>query len=172
MSRIAGSATEVAIRDLRRRYVPLVSTGVAILLGAILPIVAESPWVPNLGFLVLLTWRLMRPEIWPAQAALGFGLAADLVSGTPLGQSMLLWTLVFLGLDWLDSWLGVRDYWLDWAAAAAAILFHSLGVWYITLLMHADVALMVMVPQLALSILAYPIMARFILTLDRWRLSR
>ena len=172
MSRIAGSETEVAIRDLRRRYVPLISTGIAILLGAMLPIVAESPWVPNLGFLVLLTWRLMRPEIWPAQAALGFGLAADLVSGNPLGQSMLLWTLVFLGLDSLDSWLGVRDYWLDWAAAAAAILFHSLGVWYITLLMHADVALMVMVPQLVLSILAYPVMARFVLTLDRWRLSR
>ena len=134
MSKIIGSEAEVAIRDLRRRYVPLVSTMVAILLAP-LPFVAASPWLPNFGFLVLLTWRLMRPEIWPVWAAAGFGLVADLFSGAPLGQSTLLWTAIFLGLDSLDAWLGVRDYWLDWAAAAAAILFHSIGVWYIALLM-------------------------------------
>lgn len=172
MSRIAGSETEVAIRDLRRRYVPLVSTSAAILLGAILPVVAAAPWVPNLGFLMLVTWRLVRPELWPAQAALGFGLLADIVCGSPLGQSMLLWTLVFLGLDSLDSWLGVRDYWLDWAAATAALLFHGVGVWYIALLMGSDTRIWIMAPQLALGVLAYPIAARFVLALDRWRLSR
>lgn len=172
MSRIARSETEVAIRDLRRRYVPLISTVAAIFIGPTLPIVAASLWVPNLGFLFLLTWRLMRPEIWPAQAALGFGLLADILTGAPLGQSMLLWTAIFLGLDSLDAWLGVRDYWLDWAAAAAALLFHGLGVWYITLLMGSDVAIWMMVPQAAMSVLAYPIVARIVLSLDRWRLRR
>ena len=172
MSRIVHSETQVAIRDLRRRYVPLFSTLAAILLGAMLPVVAEAPWVPNLGFLMLITWRLMRPEIWPVWAAAAFGLAADLVSGAPLGQSTLLWTAVFLGMDSLDSWMGVRDYWLDWGAAAAAILFHSVGVWYIALLMHADIAFFVMVPQLVMSVLAYPIAARLVLALDRWRLAR
>ena len=172
MSRIVGSEAEVAIRDLRRRYVPLSSTIVAILLGAMLPLVASSPWVPNLGFLLLLTWRLMRPEIWPIWAGAGFGLVADIVSGAPLGQSTLLWTAIFLGLDSLDAWMGVRDYWLDWAAAAAAIAFHSVGVWYIALLMHSDVVFWVMIPQLAMSVLAYPIAARIVLSLDRWRLSR
>jgi rod shape-determining protein MreD len=172
MSRIAGSETEVAIRDFRRRYVPLISTLAAILLAAILPVVAQSPWVPNIGFLVLLTWRLMRPEIWPIWAAAGFGLAADFVSGAPLGQSTLLWTAIFLGLDSLDAWMGVRDYWLDWLAAGAAIFFHSVGVWYIALLMRSDVAFWVMVPQIVMSVLAYPIAARLILSLDRWRLAR
>ena len=172
MSKIVGSEAEVAIRDLRRRYVPLISTLAAILLGAILPLIAQSPWVPNLGFLVLMTWRLMRHEVWQPWAAAAFGLAADLVSGAPLGQSTLLWTAVFLGLDSLDAWIGVRDYWLDWAAAAAAILFHSTGVWYIALLMHADIMFWVMLPQLVMSVLAYPIAARLILLLDRWRLAR
>ena len=171
MSRIAGSEAEVAIRDLRRRYVPLTSTLAAIAL-ALLPIVSASPFLPNLGFLVLLTWRLLRPEIWSAQVALGLGLAADLVSGAPPGQSMLLWTAIFLALDYVDSLLGVRDYWLDWVMAAAAILFHSVGVWYIALLMGSDVSFRVMVPQLVLSILAYPIAARLVLALDRWRLAR
>ena len=172
MSRIVGSETEVAIRDLRRRYVPLSSTLVAILLGAMLPLVAESPWVPNLGFLMLITWRLMRPEIWPVWAAAAFGLVADLVSGAPLGQSTLLWTAVFLGLESLEAWMGVRDYWLDWGAAAAALLFHSVGVWYIALLMGSDTRYWIMAPQLALSVLAYPIAARLVLALDRWRLAR
>ena len=171
MSRIAGSDAEVAIQDLRRRYIPLLSTLAAILLS-LLPIVAEAPLVPNLGFLMLITWRLLRPEIWQAQTALGLGLAADLISGAPLGQSMLLWTGTFLAFDYVDSLLGVRDYWLDWVLAAVALLFHSFGVWYIALLMGSDISYMVMVPQLALSILAYPVAARIVVGLDRWRLSR
>lgn len=171
MSRIAGSETEVVIGDLRRRFVPLASTLFAMLLG-LMPIVASTLWAPDLAFLTALTWRLVRPEIWQAQVALGLGLAADLISGAPLGQSMLLWTLVFLGLDYADHLLGLRDYWLDWSLASAALLFHSAGVWYIALLMGAKMSFLVMVPQLVLSILAYPLMARIVLRLDRWRLAR
>ncbi len=171
MSRIAGSETEVVIGDLRRRYVPLISTVFAMLLG-LMPVVVSTLWMPDLAFLVLITWRLMRPEIWQAQVALGLGLLADLVSGAPPGQSMLLWTIIFLGLDYADHLLGVRDYWLDWVLAAAAILFHSAGVWYIALLMGAHMSFLVMVPQLILSILLYPLMARIVLRLDRWRLAR
>ena len=172
MSRIAGSETEVVIGDLRRRFVPLASTIFAMLLG-LLPIVTSTLWVPNLAFLILITWRLVRPEIWQAQVALGLGLLADLiVPGAPLGQSMLLWTLIFLGLDYADHLLGVRDYWLDWALAIAAILFHSAGVWYIALLMGAKLSILVMIPQLIFTILAYPLMARIVLRLDRWRLTR
>ena len=171
MSRIAGSETEVVIGDLRRRYIPLLSTIFAMLLG-LMPIVASTLWVPDLAFLILLTWRLVRPEIWQAQVALGLGLLADLISGAPLGQSMLLWTIIFLGLDYADHLLGVRDYWLDWTLATAAILFHSAGVWYIALLMGAKMSILVMVPQLILTILFYPLAARIVLRLDRWRLSR
>jgi hypothetical protein len=32
--------------------------------------------------------------------------------------------------------------------------------------------LIVLLPQLGLSILSYPLVARIVLTLDRWRLSR
>ena len=74
MSRIVGSSTEVAIRDFRRRWVPFLSTGAAILLS-LFPLVMYSPLLPDFGFLVILAWRLLRPEIWPAQFALGFGLA-------------------------------------------------------------------------------------------------
>ena len=171
MSRIAGSSTEVAIRDLRFRYVPLLSTLAAMLL-ALTPIVMEAPLLPDFGFLVLITWRLLRPEIWPARLALGLGLVNDLVAGQPLGQSMLLWTAAFIILDMIDSRLGFRDYLMDWLIAAGALFLHALGAWYIALLMGSDVRFSVMLPQIGLSVLAYPIAARLVLALDRWRLAR
>ena len=141
MSRIAGSETEVAIRDLRRRYVPLISTLAAIAAGAAAdrrrgaaacPISASWCWSPG---------GCCGRKSGRRRSRSALGLAADLVSGAPLGQSMLLWTATFLALDYVDSLLGVRDYWIDWVMAAAAILFHSVGVWYIALLMGSDVEL-------------------------------
>lgn len=171
MSRIAGSSAEVAMRDLRRRFVPTAATIAAILL-ALLPIVMTAPLIPDLGFLMLITWRLLRPEIWSAQAALGLGLLSDLVAGHPLGQSMALWTMTFLAFDLLDSRLGFRDYLMDWLLAAGAIIFHTFGVWYIALLMGSDVRFTIMIPQIGLSVLAYPLAARLVVALDRWRLAR
>jgi rod shape-determining protein MreD len=138
----------------------------------LLPIVASAPLLPDFGFLVLLTWRLLRPEIWTARTALGLGLLSDLVTGHPLGQGMLLWTSTFLILDLVDSRLGFRDYWMDWLIAAAMLFFQIVGSWYIALLMGSDVRFAVMVPQIGLSILAYPVAARLVLGLDRWRLMR
>lgn len=171
MSRIAGSTTEVAIRDFKNRFVPVLSTVAAILLAA-LPIIAEAPLFPDFGFLVLITWRLLRPEIWTAKMAIGLGLLADLVGGHPIGQSILLWTSLFLVFDLIDSRLGFRDYMMDWLIAAGAIIFHTVGAWYISLLMGSDVRLTVMAPQIGLSIFVYPVVARLVLTLDRWRLQR
>lgn len=171
MSRIAGSSTEVAIRDLRNRFVPVISTIVAICL-VLLPFVAQAPTVPDLGFLILITWRLLRPEIWTANIALGLGLLSDLVAGNPLGQSMLLWTAVFLAFDFLDSRVGFRDFWMDWLIAAGAIAFQTVAAWYIALLMGSDVMVTLIVPQLIVGIFAYPVAARIVLALDRWRLAR
>jgi len=171
MSRIAGSSTEVAIRDLRFRIVPIASTLGAISL-ALTPVVMAAPLLPDFGFLVLITWRLLRPEIWHARTALWLGLVNDLVAGQALGQSMLLWTGAFLVFDLIDTRLGFRDYLMDWLIAAGALFFYTVGTWYIALLMGSDVRFMVMLPQIGLSILAYPVAARLVLALDRWRLSR
>lgn len=171
MSRIAGSTGEVAMRDLRRRFVPVGSTMAASLL-ALLPLVPASPLVPEISLLVVIAWRLLRPEIWPAYMALGLGLFNDLVAGHPLGQSMALWALIFLACDFIDSRLGFRDYWMDWLIAAAAILFHTALSWEIAALMGSRVEFSVLLPQTVAGVLLYPIVARLILGLDRWRLSR
>lgn len=171
MRRTVHSADSAALGELRRRYVPVGSILVAGLL-ALLPIVAAAPVVPDFAFLFLLAWRLLRPEIWTAPAALPLGLYNDLVAGLPLGQSMLLWTLLFLILDFVEAQLAWRDYWMDWLLAAAAILFYVSMGWWIAKAMGAGVEYKVVVPQLLLSFLAFPLVARAVLELDRWRLSR
>ena len=171
MSFIAGSQGAVVRREYRRRATPVVSTIIASLAAA-MPIVTQSPLVPELSLLVLIAWRLLRPEIWPAWAALPLGLFNDLVAGHPVGQSMAAWTILFLACDYIDSRLGFRDYWMDWIIAACAIAFYIAAAWYIGLLMGATIPFSVMLPQLAVSILVYPFIARIVLALDRWRLAR
>jgi len=171
VNRIAGSPGAVRYRELRRRYVPVVTTVLAILLS-LFPLVVTSPLVPDIGFLVLLTWRLLRPEIWMPSAALGFGLVDDLVSGHPIGQSMALWTIIFLALDVLEHRVDYKDFWFDWFYAALAIIFHTAGAWYIGVLMGSQTPFSQLLPQVGFTILAYPVMARLVLGLDRWRLAR
>jgi rod shape-determining protein MreD len=171
MSFIAGSRGDVVRREYRRRLIPVASTIFASLLAA-LPIVAKSPLVPEFSLLVVIAWRLLRPEIWPAHMALALGLFNDLVAGHPLGQSMAIWTTIFLVCDYIDSRLGFRDYWMDWIIAAASILFAIGAAWYIGVLMGSRIPFPVMLPQLAVSILCYPLVARLVLGLDRWRLAR
>jgi rod shape-determining protein MreD len=171
MSRIAGSSRDVALLGFRRQWVPILTTLAAALLG-LLPFVANAPLVPDFAFLMLLAWRLLRPEMWQAHIALPLGLFNDLVAGHPIGQSMALWTATFLLLDLVDSRVGWRDYWTDWLFAAGAILLYASAGWYVARLMGSVVPYSVLVPQLALSVFAYPLVARLVIGLDRWRLSR
>lgn len=171
MSRIAFSSGEVRRSYIRREYVPIVSTIFACLL-ALLPIVVSSPIIPDFAFLVLIAWRLLRPEMWSPLIALPLGLFNDLIAGHPLGQSMALWTITFIAFDIADSRLLFRDYWMDWFFAALAVAFYVFAGWYIGRLMGNSAHFAVMLPQLGASILAYPIVARVVLSLDRWRLSR
>ena len=171
MSRIALTQSDVRMKGIRRGYVPLITTILAILV-VLLPIVTTTPVIPDFGFLVLISWRLLRPEMWTATIALPLGILNDLVSGHPLGQSVALWTMMFLLLDFIESRAVFRDFWMDWLLASLLILLHSFGDWFIGRTMGNAAAFGVLWPQIAFSILAYPIVGRFILALDRWRLTR
>ncbi|MFL6858919.1 MAG: rod shape-determining protein MreD [Allosphingosinicella sp.] len=171
MSRYAPTHGEVRIFGIRRQSVPVVSTLAASLLD-LLPIVSTTPLVPDFAYLVLLAWRLLRPELWQARIALPLGLFNDLVAGHPLGQSMALWTITFLVFDLVDVRVGWRDYWMDWFFASLAILFYMAGGWYVARMMGARVEPVVLLPQYALSVIAYPLVALCVVALDRWRLSR
>jgi len=171
MSRIANSAADVTIQRARRQYLPIISTIIACLL-ALLPIVANYPIIPDIGLLVLIAWRLLRPELWTVTTVLPLGMFNDLIVGHPIGQSMALWTILFLAYEIMDARLVWRDYWMDWFIASLSLIFYTFGAWYVGLLMGSEIQFSVMLPQVGLSILAYPFVARLVLALDRWRLAR
>jgi rod shape-determining protein MreD len=171
MSRIAFDRAAVRRKHLRREYAPIASTILACLL-ALLPIIVSSPLIPDFGFLMLIAWRLLRPEMWAPAVALPLGLLNDLVSGHPIGQSMALWTALFIIFDILDSRVLFRDYWMDWLIAAIAITGYVYADWFIGTLLGNSADFSVMLPHLVASILAFPVVARFVLALDRWRLAR
>ena len=171
MSRIALTSRDMAMKKARRQYVPVASTLAAASLS-LLPIVANSPISPDWGFMVLIAWRLLRPEMWASYMALPLGFYSDLVSGHPIGQSMALWTLTFLILDVVDSRAMYRDYWMDWLLSAVLILFYVAGGWSVAALMGSNTDFAILWPQLGLSVLCYPLIARLVIGLDRWRLTR
>jgi rod shape-determining protein MreD len=171
LSRIALTRGDMRMKRVRRTYVPVGSTVAAILI-AVLPIVITTPIIPDFGYLFLISWRLLRPEMWTARTALPLGFLSDLVSGHPIGQSMALWTITFLLLDLVESRAGFKDYWLDWLLAALLVLAYTGASWFIAKLMGSEAAFSILWPQIVLSILFYPVVARIVVTLDRWRLTR
>lgn len=170
MSRIA-PAPDGRMTRAQRTFIPVVSV-IAATFIILLPVVVSAPLLPDFAFLVLVAWRLLRPEMWTARTALTLGLLNDIITGNPMGQSMALWTLTFLLFDLIETRIVWRDYWMDWFFAAIAIIFHTWGDWYVARLMKSGAEFSIMLPQVGLSILAYPLVARVVLALDRWRLSR
>lgn len=156
---------------LRVIAVPIAS----ILLGSaigLLPLIATEPIVPPFGLMLLLAWRLLRPEMWVAWAGLPLGLADDLISGHYLGTSMALWTIALLLLDRVDHHFVWRDWWMEWLIAAIGIVAVDVGVWALSQPLHSHTEVTTLVPQLIGATLLFPAILRLTARLDRWRLQR
>ena len=161
---------ELRAARLRGQILPLLSTLAASCL-VLLPFIAVTPAMPPFGFIMLIAWRLLRPELWPVWIGLPLGLFDDLVSGQPIGSAMMLWTLALLVIDGINQRLVWRDYWQDWLIAAGLIIAILLGGLATANGAGGEGHIVLIVPQMIISVLAYPVVARLCALLDRWRLS-
>lgn len=143
---------------------------VAASLLAWLPVVADSGWLPNFGLVMLVAWRLLRPDLLAPTTALPLGLIHDLVTGAPLGLSMSLWPALLILIDVTDTRLMWRDYWLEWLLAVLVLALGALADWKVADLQGARVPLAAIGPGLLVSALLVPIALQLVLALDRWRL--
>lgn len=153
------------------RFVPAASVVIAILLSA-LPIVVQIGWLPDLGFLTLIAWRLRRADVWPAWWAAPLGLLNDAVTGSPIGQSVAVWTLAMLVLDFADQRTTWRDYWIEWALAALLILMNDAAQWQVAAWTGAKLAFIKAMPNLLISTASFPLLAWAVAWIDRWRFNR
>jgi rod shape-determining protein MreD len=138
----------------------------------VLPIVSVTGWWPNFGFLMLIAWRLLRADPWPAWWAAPMGFINDLLTGAPIGLSVALWSAVMLGMEFVDSRTQWRDYWVEWAIATVLITIARWSDWQVAGLVGAPVPFLHIVPAIAISILAFPLAAILAMRLDRLRVGR
>ena len=139
---------------------------------AVLPVVTRIGVWPDFGFMMLVAWRLLRADAWPAWWAAPMGLANDLLTGMPIGLSMSLWTAVMLAMDLVDRRTMWRDYWIEWALAAVLILAAETAEWKVAAWAGAPVPFTHMLPSIIVSVLAFPLFAFLASRVDRWRLGR
>lgn len=151
--------------------IPIISVVMASMITA-LPIFTDGPLLPPFGLLMFLSWRLMRPGLLPVWSGVPFGLMDDLFSGQPFGSAGLLWSLAMLVIEIIDSRAIWRDHLQDWLIAAILITAVLLGGLWVAGMAHAAPAPIVLLPQIILSILLYPLAVRVCALLDLWRLAR
>ena len=152
-------------------YVPAATVVAASLLTA-LPIISMSGWFPNFGFVVLISWRLLRADPWPAWWVAPLGLINDLFTGYPVGFSVALWSATMLLLDLIDRRTMWRDYWIEWVLAAVLLAIDQWLQWQLARTMGADLPLIRMLPPIAISICIFPLSAWIVARIDAWRLRR
>jgi rod shape-determining protein MreD len=152
-------------------FVPAATVVIASLLSA-LPIVTASGWFPNFGFLMLIGWRLLRADPWPAWWAAPLGFVNDLFTGAPIGLSVAEWSATMLVLDLIDRRTMWRDYWIEWVLAAVLIAMDEWLQWRVAGMAGAAPRLAVIVPPLIISICVFPVFAWLVSRIDRRRLGR
>lgn len=169
---IAPRASFARPSTLRMRATPVATVMLASALPAMLPMIATYPILPPLGLLLFIAWRRLRSDLWPAWIGLPLGLWDDLFSGQPLGSAMAIWTiivLVFEGVEYRTLW---QDQWIDWLLAALAIAFAIFGGVFLLSWTGPAIDYSVVLPQLGWSVMLYPLIARLVARLDRWRIRR
>ncbi len=147
----------------------------SVLLGSLVtgwPTIAATPLLPPLGFLLLLGWVQLRPGLLPPWAGLALGVADDLVSGQPLGSAVLLWSAALLVLEWIEFRWPWRNFVTEWSVAACLVTACLLLQLSLANLTGGAARVVLVLPQLALSVLAYPLSCRLVAWCDRARLVR
>lgn len=163
---------------INRTHSPMLAYGIpwlTIMLGSLtpwLPVIAPAPVLPPVGFVLLLAWRLLRPGLLPLWAGLPLGLFDDLYSGQPLGSGVLLFSLTLIAIELIEIRFPWRSFWLDWLTATAILIIYLVVAAVLSGAEPTLVQLRVIVPQLMLSIVLFPVVARLVAHLDRVRLMR
>jgi rod shape-determining protein MreD len=155
---------------------PLIARGVpwvSVILATLLPgwlAISSAPVVPPLAFLIFISWRQLRPRLMPVWAGLPLGLFDDLYSGQPLGSAVMLWSAAAIALDYVEARLPWRNFRTEWLLAAWLIAAYILLTLLLANIAGGSTGLQVIVPQLTLSILCYPLVDRLVAWLDKLRL--
>lgn len=168
MARLLPSDETLLVLPIKMRVIPVASVMFASLM-VVMPYAADAPLWPPFGFMMLVSWRLLRNDLWPVWIGIPLGLFDDLLSGQPVGSAMALWTLTLLTIEVADRRIVWRDFWIDWLLAAVALL--GLLMASAALARTGDFLhiLALITPQALWSVMLLPLTMRIAAALDGWR---
>jgi len=142
---------------------------ISVMLGSCVtlwPTIAGFPFLPPVGLLMLLAWRLIRADALPIWAPLALGLFDDLLSGQPFGLGIATWAMCFFMIDLIDERLMFRDFWQNWLIAAGGTAFY-LVVGRLTAVPFGAPVDTVLLLQVLASIMLFPVVSLLCAWLDR-----
>lgn len=145
-----------------------------IMLCSVLPgwlLIASAPVLPPAGFLAFIAWRQLRPGLLPMWAGLPLGLFDDLFSGQPFGSAVALWSISAIVLDLVEARLPWRNFFTEWLVAVGLILAYIVLCLGLSNMAGAAAPLSVVMPQIVISVLSYPLIGRLVAVFDRLRLT-
>ncbi len=151
----------------RARVLPWASVMAGSLI-TIFPVATTLPILPPFGLLMLLAWRLLAPRALRPWTPALLGLWDDCLSGQPMGSAVMLWTLSFFLIELFDQRTMFRSFAQDWLIAASAIAFCLIGGRLLATPLGAHVD-SVLVAQIVVSILLFPLAAWVVAWVDRKR---
>ncbi|MFC3307624.1 rod shape-determining protein MreD [Blastomonas aquatica] len=140
---------------MRRASIPI-ATVLAGSMTPLLPLVASAPVLPPFGLMVLISWQILRPGLWPVWVGVPFGVFDDIVGGQPVGSAVLLWSIILIAINLIDQRYIWRNYWQDWFIAAVSIIVALAGGLAINNFLVSDIHLSVLYPQMILAIFTFP----------------
>jgi rod shape-determining protein MreD len=150
-------------------WVPIISVMLASLLPVFIPVIASYPVIPPFGLIILIAWRFLVRDIWPAWIGLPLGFFDDLLSGQPIGSAACIWTVVLLIMEVVDRRMMWRDYKQDWRIGAALIAFAISAGLFLSNITGGAAPFWLVIPQMFFSALLLPVALRLCLRLDRFR---
>ncbi|PNU06150.1 rod shape-determining protein MreD [Novosphingobium guangzhouense] len=176
MPLLSGNDTVVRQRINRKpsRTIASVLPWLTVMFGSMAPgwlLIASAPVLPPFGFLMFIAWRQLRPGLMPMWAGLPLGLFDDLFSGSPFGSAVLLWSLSTIVLDHVETRLPWRNFLTEWLVAIGLIVAYIALCLGVTNIAGASAPIRVIVPQVVISVIIYPLVGRFVALMDHIRLT-
>ena len=155
------------------RFLAITAPWLLVMFGSLSPawpMIVSAPLMPPLGFLFLVAWQQLRPGLFPVWAGLPLGLFDDLYSGQPFGSAVLLWSTAMVALDLFEARFPWRGVVFNWLVASALLLVYLIAAAGIADIGGGKWSIGILIPQMLLSILAYPLLALIVSLTDRFRL--
>lgn len=168
MARLLPADELLIALPLKMRLVPTGSILIASAL-TVLPFSANAPLLPPLGFMMMLSWRMLRSDIWPVWIGIPLGLFDDLVGGQPVGSAVALWTIMMLAMEAIDRRIIWRDFWIDWGLAAAGLAIFLVAEAALARTGDLTRIIALVGPQFLWSAMLIPLLMRLAALLDGWR---